>query len=196
MSVLTQADDSVLLNYDKVTISYSYTDDILGIGSLSPDLDFDMDAIGLKYTNQFDSIIVGGGLTYGRFDGVDDEILNGTFGLGKIFKLNDDLNLIGGLQLDYIDVRKSYSTNALTLMPSLTFDSAISDKIGVTVQVGWIEDLDAELGGVDVSEFLEGTWAIGLSTTYALQNNVGLHLGVNLNEDGFNTPSIGLSYNW
>ena len=188
--------NSVLLNYDRATVSFSHTEDIFGIGSEIPELDYDINSIGLNYLGQVDSVIIGGGLTYGSFDGVDDELLTGTFGLGKIFKLNDNLNLIGGLQLDYLDVRKSYSTDGLFLMPSITLDSAISDKVGVTVQVGWIENLDAEIGGLDISDILEGTWGIQLSTTYAIQNDIGLILGVSLNENGFNTPQIGLSYNW
>lgn len=197
LSLSLKAQDSVLLNYDRATVSYSHTDDWLGLGSISSELDIDIDTLGLTYMKEIsDSYIIGAEFTYGRFDGDVDELATYGLGIGKIFQLNENLNLIGGLEVDYLDVKYSYSTNFLFLTPSLTFDYAFSDKFGATVQVGWIEDLDAELGGVDISDFMEGDWAIQLSTTYVLHAKVGLHLGISLNTDGFSTPSIGLSYNW
>ena len=197
LTLSLKAQDSVLLNYDRATVSYSHTDDWLGLGSISSELDIDIDTISLSYLNEIsNSYIIGAGLAYGRFDGDVDELATYSLGIGKIFQINENLNLIGGLELDYLDIRYSYSSNFLFLTPSLTFDYAFSDKFGATVQVGWIEDLDAELGGVDISGFMEGDWAIQLSTTYVVHAKVGLHLGINLNTDGFSTPSIGLSYNW
>jgi len=170
--------------YDNLVVSFGLTWSSVDIERVSNDLltDVGLDQSEINEVN--DSL-----------DLVDIRILQIGGGIGYVYELSDSLHLVPSVGIDYEQFEvelfglSADLIDSWVVTPSLSLNYAATEKLELSLGVGYSEPFSTEILGEDIDNLKEygiradGGFAGGLSAEYAINNDVGLGVRAAFAED-------------
>lgn len=192
-----ESSNNVILDYTSISLGYMHHSDIGGIDDLNAN------GLGVGVSHQFNNLVVGFGIGNSWIDDIythggvvtDLNILQIGGGLGYVFEVSENMHIVPSLSIDYERLHDwdYYYADGWVFTPSISLNYAVNDTWGTSVSIGYADPFNTDVLGWDVDKWTEGTTVFGLSTTWALDNNMGVSLGAGFTENGFNGIVASLS---
>ena len=149
------------------------------------DVDITGNGVGLQSSGRFGDFVISMGLGNTWVADTDASLLQIGGGIGYIFELSDSLHLVPGVSLDFERLHdfEYYYTESWVVTPQLQLNYAATDKLELSIGVGYSEPFNTEVLGDDVSLYVNGGFFGSVGSEYAIGEKMGLLGGIAFGKD-------------
>lgn len=172
-------ENGVVLNYNQITVGYMHHSVDVG------DDDISGNGVGVGASGRFGNFVISFGLGNSWIEDTDTSLLQIGGGIGYIFELSDSLHLVPGVSLDFERLHdfEYYYAESWVVTPQLQLNYAATDKLELSIGVGYSEPFNTEVLGEDASQYVSGGFGGSLGSEYAIGEKMGLLGGIAFGKD-------------